>query len=308
MNKTVLALAVLAMSSTAVMAQSVTIYGKLDLGVGKLLGTKEKTMMDASGSRLGFRGVEDLGNGLSAVFGFEHRFDPDTGAAQGPFWKGYSNVGLKGSFGTVTMGRQYNPAFSIVQNNIDPFGGDTVGETRSNLMLETGKVRVNDSFLYRYSANGVDFGVSYGVEKGSDNAGDKSDRPFAIAGGYTAGPFWAGVSFENPGDEDDRLLTAGARYDFGFLALSGGVSDGRHSEDVKVRGYLIGVDVPLGGGNLLAAYGRSRAESTTVSSKFGIGYRYPLSKRTKLYADFGHDNKRYDEQKSGYDVGIIHTF
>lgn len=309
MKKQLLALAAASLCAGMAGAQSTaTVYGKLDLGLGKALGTKTKTMMDASGSRLGFRGAEDLGGGLSALFGIEHRFDPDTGEAQGPFWKGLSYVGLKGGFGQVTLGRQYNPAFSIVQNNIDPFGGDTVGESRSNLLLGTGKIRVNDSILYRYSGGGFDVGASYGVEKGSDNAGDKSDRAFAIAGGYKTGGLWMGLSFENPADNEDRLLTAGASYDFGVLTLSGGVSDGRHAADVKVRGYLAGVDVPLGGGNLLAAYSRARVDGETASSKFGVGYRYPLSKRTKLYADIGYDNKKFDEQKSGYDIGIIHTF
>lgn len=309
MNKQLLALAALSVAAGVASAQSsVTIYGKLDLGVGKALGTNTKTMMDASGSRLGFRGTEDLGGGLSTVFGFEHRFDPDTGATQAPFWKGYSMVGLKGGFGQVSLGRQYNPAFSIVQNNVDPFGGDTVGETRSNLLLGTGKVRVNDSVLYRYSGGGFDVGASYGVEEGSDAAGDLADRAYALAGSYKTGALWVGLSYENPGDSDDSLVTGGASYDFGVLTLSGGISDGRNAADAKVRGYLIGVDVPLGGGNLLAAYSRARVDGETTSSKFGIGYRYALSKRTKLYADFGHDNKKFTEHKSGYDVGIIHTF
>lgn len=308
MKKTLLAMAVLGACCTTASAQSVTLYGKLDLGIARLLGSDTTTMTDASGSRLGVRGTEDLGGGLTAIFGFEHRFDPDTGTSQDPFWKGYSLVGLKGSFGQVSMGRQYTTSFSIVQNNIDPFGGDTVGESRSNLILGTGKIRVNDSLLYRYTASGLDFGVSYGVEKGSDNAGDKSDRPLAVAGSYKAGPLWAGVSYENPGDADDHLVTAGASYDFGVANLSGGFSTGRNAADLKVRGMLIGVDVPLAGGNLLAAYSRAKVGDTTTSSKFGIGYRYALSKRTRLYTDFGRDSKRYTRNKSGIDVGIIHTF
>lgn len=308
MNKATLVAAACAACAGGAMAQSVTLYGRIDLNLGRQLGADQLSMTDPSGSRLGVRVSEYLGGGLSTVAALEHRFDPDTGESQSPFWKGQAFVGLKGGFGQVLLGRQYNVAFSIVQNQIDPFGGDTVGETRANLILGTGKIRVNDAVVYRLTGGGLDIGASLGVEKGSDAAGDKADRPLALAASYTAGPLWLGLGWENPGDGDDRLMTAGVRYDVGVAVLSAGFSQGRNAADARVRGLVLGADIPLGSGNLYAAYGRSRVGDATTSSKFGLGYRYPLSRRTRLYADIGRDGKRYDRHETGFDLGLIHAF
>jgi predicted porin len=55
-------------------------------------GTK---LFDMGGSRLGFKGDEDLGGGMKASFYLEHRLNPDTGtlSAADTFWKGGSWVG-----------------------------------------------------------------------------------------------------------------------------------------------------------------------------------------------------------------------
>jgi predicted porin len=83
------AVALLAAIGAGAQAQSnVTVYGKLDLGYGKPIGTDLDQMLDAAGSRLGFRGTEDLGGGLKALFGIEHRFNPDTGLPAAIFWHG----------------------------------------------------------------------------------------------------------------------------------------------------------------------------------------------------------------------------
>ncbi|MBK6786810.1 MAG: porin [Betaproteobacteria bacterium] len=93
MKKSLLALAALTAFAGAASAQSsVTIGGKLDLAAGKMIGSADKGLFDTPGSRLNFGGVEDLGGGLRAVFGIEHRFNPDDGTANSAsnFWQGYS--------------------------------------------------------------------------------------------------------------------------------------------------------------------------------------------------------------------------
>ena len=80
-----------------------------------------------SAGRIGFRGQEDLGGGLSAGCLMEHRFNPDTGDALTPFWQARSFVEVaSASAGTVYLGREYFPAF-WVGLRLDPWGFDTVG-------------------------------------------------------------------------------------------------------------------------------------------------------------------------------------
>jgi predicted porin len=91
--------------------------------------------------------------------------------------------------------------------------------------------------------------------------------------------------------------------------LRAGFSTGRNASDQKVRGWLVGATVKAGPGEVLAGYGTSR--NTTLdddlSKKWAVGYRYPLSKRTFLYADVARDSE-VATSKMGYDVGIQHNF
>lgn len=316
MKKSLLALAVLGVFAGAASAQSsVTIYGFVNLGVGKPLGTDDKQVLDGAGSRIGFRGVEDLGGGYAALFGMEHRFDPDTGTQNNAtrFWQGYSTVGLRGPFGTVNLGRQYTPTFSLIQNQIDPFGGDNVGQLRQyGLQIGPAKIRVADSVRYDFSANGFNFAASI-AESGPTNAGGvPEDKPYAVALNYAAGPLFVGAGYENPADADDNLWTVGARYNFGFATFSAGYSKGNTDADVSIKGWLVGGIVPIGAGDLKFGYAQNRANDLN-RKKASVGYHYNLSKRTKVFGEFariggnGLSATERDE-RSGYTLGMQHNF
>jgi predicted porin len=327
MKKSLLALAVLAFAGTASAQSSVTIYGKVDMALGKPIGTKDKQVRDGGGSRLGFRGQEDLGGGMFAIFGMEHRFSPDTGCdattacggatgvgVTSTFWNGYSWVGLRAGFGQLTLGRHYTAAFTDIQNQIDPFGGDTVAALRGTGMIpgSIGKIRVADSLRYDITAAGVKFAATLGEGTQPANLGVTTgslDRPWSVAANYSAGPLFVGVGYEDPNDPDDKLLSVGARYGFGPATLRVGFSDGRNTADNKVRGWLVGATIKAGPGDVLVGYAQSknRTLGTDLSKKWGVGYRYPLSKRTFLYADIARDSVPVSN-KGGYDLGIQHNF
>ena len=78
MKKSFFALAMLAAGGAAQAQSGVTVYGNIDLGVSKKTGGA-LTEGRRDNNRLGFRGVEDLGNGLKALFQLEIRYDPDIG-------------------------------------------------------------------------------------------------------------------------------------------------------------------------------------------------------------------------------------
>lgn len=117
-TKTRLTWMVAAVASQAALADSsVTMYGRVDLGLQQIHNGGSTIRVDSgtyTASRLGFRGVEDLGGGLSALFLLESGFNADTGNTQGGtrlFNRG-SYVGLSSKdAGTVTIGRQYVPIF-----------------------------------------------------------------------------------------------------------------------------------------------------------------------------------------------------
>ena len=140
MQKKLIALAVAAAASTGAFAQSsnVQIYGVVDYGytirhdrnqAAKDAGISKTNSAfnsgQAAGSRIGFKGVEDLGNGLKAVFVLERGFAVDTGADAAGFNR-QAYVGLSGSYGTVVGGKVYTPYYTLV-SGLDPFADGTVG-------------------------------------------------------------------------------------------------------------------------------------------------------------------------------------
>src|SRR5438132_1837116 len=158
----------------------VTVFGFLEAQVGRETQASRATKLyDMGGSRLGFKGDEDLGGGLKASFYLEHRLDPTTGtdASCGPagctFWKGGSWVGLSSATaGSVKLGRWWSQAFLKSQYAADPFGMGTLGEGtygtvgcgpafRGGCL---GAFWVNNSVTYENSFGGVSFGAQSSVE------------------------------------------------------------------------------------------------------------------------------------------------
>src|SRR5688572_4118329 len=86
---------------------SVTVYGVADAAIAKEdtgAANGSRTVVNSgnqSSSRLGFRGVEDLGNGLKATFNLEAGYAIDTGAGDSALFGRRSVVGLEGAFGAV---------------------------------------------------------------------------------------------------------------------------------------------------------------------------------------------------------------
>ena len=134
MKKSLIALAVLAASGAAMAQSSVTLYGVLDTGLTYSKGEESVYGMTHVGgnvnSRLGFRGVEDLGNGLKATFNLESGFSADDGTnymgQDGLAFTRTSTVGLAGNFGEVRLGRMLTSSYLAV-SRYDAFGDTGIG-------------------------------------------------------------------------------------------------------------------------------------------------------------------------------------
>ena len=302
----------LALASTLALgsahAQSnVTVYGKIDIGVQKAIGSDVKAVATSGDSRLGFRGTEDLGGGLRAFFQLEHRFFPDTGTQDGAqFWKGISHVGLSGSWGRVGLGRQYTAAFSLAQNQIDPFGGDSVAQLRDVVMRVGGitKVRIDGSLRYDLSMGGLSLAAS--LAQSAKNGGP--DAPISLGARYSAGNWFVVAGYEDPAAVSDKQWNLGAGYRMGKTLLTAGLARGTTSTGAKAEGWMVGLDMPVGAvGSFKAAYGEQDRAGRSFARKLGLGYYHNLSKRTTLYTNLGHDSKS-PTARTGFDAGVIHNF
>ena len=309
--------AMFALSACAAWAQSsVTIYGLVDQAVGKNIGSSAKGVFDSTGSRLGFKGDEDLGGGMHASFLIEHRFSPDTGQSGAPYWKGGSWVALGGGWGKVTLGRQWSQAFLKSQYASDPFGMSTVAGVNFGTVGCggsggcVGAFWVDNAITYENSVGGFSFGVQ--TAERPDFAGAK--RPFNFGVSYGDGPLYVGFGHERHESVFSTLGAGGdakwnhatVNYDFGVAKLVTGFGSGSDNTGAKRLNAVVGVVVPVGSGKLIGQVNRHEQAGATVVSQVAVGYQYALSKRTTLFTTLTRDSK--SASKAGYDLGILHTF
>jgi predicted porin len=322
MKKSLLALAALTAFAGAASAQSsVTLYGRVDLSIAKNIGSDTKGIQNGSGSRLGFRGVEDLGGGMSALFNIETRFDADTGGAQSVpvcdactgnrFWGARSFVGLQGGFGQVVFGREYTTAFLGSQLAADPWGWDTIANNAAITGLGgIANVRNDSSVTYKISGGGFSFGAQ--VAEATDTLNQFATKPFNFVVGYSGGPLKANVAYEKTGEESGagdtvKMVSVGASYNLGMFTPGFYYAKGTAISGADHKGWLLTATAPLGAGEFRAAYGDLKADGTSVRKQISLGYHYSMSKRTTLYVDFARDSER-DDNAAGYDVGLKHNF
>jgi len=205
MKKSIISLAVLAAVSNVAMAQSsVTIYGQIDAGFvsehgGKNGAVNKVTSGVGGNSRIGFKGVEDLGNGLSTVFVLESGFNEDTGTqdTSGSLFNRQAYVGLASQqAGTVTLGRQYTPLYTTIVTVADPFGGNYAGTAKNLLPTAGSNTRTSNTVMYTSpSAYGFTGEAAYaaGEQAGDNTAG----RQWGAAGTYKNGPLVAKLAYNS---------------------------------------------------------------------------------------------------------------
>jgi len=318
MKKTLIALAAVAATSAAFAQSSVTIYGKVDVGVARSIGSTVTELKQAAGSRLGFRGAEDLGGGLKANFHIEHRFNPDTGVdstfnpggtnattgvvtpASSVMWQGRSFVGLQGGFGKLDLGRDYAAAFWTALAG-DVYGYDGVASNASIASAGTQTARFGN--LISYTTPNM-AGLTAQLSLSLKEAGAKNGTSFRLA--YANGPIAASLATEK-GLAGQKYTGVGASYNFGAATVNALISKGETAAGVESDGVLFGVVVPLGAVSLKASYGTLEVGGTKTVQQLGLGMRYALSKRTDVYTSLANNSKR-TTNKSGVELGIQHNF
>lgn len=306
-HKVLLALGLATAAMTAQAQSSVTIYGFVDQAIGKNIGVDKKEVLDSAGSRLGFKGAEDLGGGLKANFELEMRFSPDTGQGSVPLFKGRSYVGLSGGFGSVKLGRWWTQSYLYGQFQADPFGNETIAANYGAVGCGKGCVGSfwnNNSVTYNVDFGGLSFGAQWAAKE-TTAPGIKDPYNFGVS--YSAGGLWLGVGYENPGNVNDQWTQATASYDFGSAKVSAGFGSGRNTLDQKVENAIVGGSIAVGSGRVIASYEQHKVASTTVVQRAALGYQHILSKRTKLFTTVANDSKAATS-KTGYDLGILHSF
>jgi predicted porin len=306
MKKSLIALAVMAVSGVAMAQSSVTVYGVVDAVIHKDKGVSTTmTSGGVSSSRLGFKGTEDLGGGLKANFKLEQGFSSvsgDESLANKAFGR-EASVGLSGSFGAFRIGRMAT-AFDDYAGATNPVFDSVLAPTNVFVGYSTG--RVNQGLYYETpSFGGFSGAVSYNLEQvpGSQNV-------LALAANYAAGPLALGLAYQDEGDAADETHTRlNAAYDFGAFKLMGGYELVKDS-GVDTKQYTIGADMPLASNLVLSAgVASSKTDGAKRLTGYSAGAAYLLSKRTTVYGGFYADNGDAGTSlKRRVGAGVKHTF
>ncbi|TAK86754.1 MAG: porin [Aquabacterium sp.] len=311
--------ALLCVAAAAAHAQSnVKLSGRVDLNVGKDIGSGSTRMGTGAMSHLSFSGNEDLGEGRQAYFVLTTRINADTGTTNNPgsilnnppgtFWSQDSYVGLRGTWGSLTLGRRMTAAL-LPQIMVDPWQWDNTTTIFNATTGLIGNLWYNNSVTYDY-ADGA-FSLTAQVAEKDANpgwAGVARKAPYSFALNYVPGPWQVRLGFERPADGRSRLLSLFGGYDFGAFTLNAMLGDGRDYLENKVRTWAVSSIVQAAGGHQVRlAFGQYARDGDVLSQKLSGGYYHYLSKRTAVYVNATHDNKAATE-KGGYELGLQHVF
>jgi predicted porin len=225
MKKSALALAVAGALALPFAAQADTIlYGSARVSIDYLQVEGESSGWDVTNndSRLGVLGNEDLGGGLSAIYQYEFGVDVTEG---GNFENDRPKfVGLRGNFGTVTVGTQDTPYYNVsgivdIFNSAKTFGSDAWlggGFEDDQVGRGLGLIRLDNSIYYATPEFSGFSGEAMLIMDGRfNNAEGFSDGVdiWNIALKYEQGPFFAGVSYIALNGNDNVDLGAGSNID-----------------------------------------------------------------------------------------------
>ena len=332
--KKLIALAVAALPMAAM--ADVTLYGNIEASIenGKSLAysggaKKSTTRIDDTGSLIGFKGSENLGNGLKAIWQVEQGLNidgttgADSGNGYGNTWatrKGYNNtwatrdsfVGLTGNFGTVRLGK----LSTYLNSDMEKFDAWIYGAGVNGATWTTANTldgRLNNAIRYDSpNLNGFKFTAAYGFDEARTTInGNRSNKAvWNLGAGYeNAGYFVdAGyVAFQDTdatGSKDSNYwrLEGGYNANNLLVALAYGQSklyDGVTVDAKKTKEAALTVGYTMGALTPKFTYAHvwdtktNGVKADDGINQYVIGVDYALSKRTTAYTSFGyakHDN------------------
>lgn len=315
--------------STPVCAQSnATTYGEIRLSMNQVKSGAASTTseMADNASRLGFRGVEDMGGGLQALFGYELGINAESGA-QGAVARN-SYLALRSGWGTVAAGRldSANPTGSPLYSQftkLTSFAPNDAGATATSASMFNARNRTSSSLGYaspnfggasfrvrtyqrgpdtaKADAKSIDLGLNYEAGALSAGLGWASDtRRGGLKNNEFDDKWQAGLNYKlKPfdvylvGGVDRYKNTATTRRDVSYALVGGAYRDGPHK--VVLNLMRRDVQTSLGG----------------VRDRQQLSYQYYLSMRTELqfFYDYdGIDSSKSNVQVQALGMGIRHRF
>lgn len=325
MKRTLMVAAIAALATGSAFAQSsVTIYGRANVSIEQQDADGAKTTkLQNNASRIGFKGTEDLGGGLSAGFVLEHGFNIDTGTPNGAFWGRQSEVNLSSkAFGTLRLGNFTSEAYYATADYISMHNHDT-GTSSDALYAYVS--RNTNKVAYRLPEFVKGLQLEGAVSLGEGNG---RIRTYDFAANYQLGALALGAGYEKAGEANQFAIRA--LYEVGPFVFGAYVQ--RDENGYAAKDATTGEVVPataLGNRTTFRLSGMYALGASEFHLNFGaagdyskldgsdanqvtVAYNYNLSKRTKVYAFYTQvsdsANKVYGGDFNSFAVGLRHNF
>jgi predicted porin len=320
----------LALASAACVAQSVTVYGRLAVSANQIEtgGTTKLYELRDNASRLGFRGVEDLGGGMQALFGLEMGISADTGSLTNPPFRN-SYVALRDGWGTMALGRldSANPTGSPLYSQITAlthFAPNDAGATATSTSMQNARNRTSNSIGYM-SPTWSGFNVRARYYLRGTGADEDAARSLDLGLNYQVGKLKAAMGFAKDtrdgglaNNEFDDKWQAGLNYEVlpGWeVYVLGGVDRYKNTATTRrdVQYAELGTAYTHGPHKLVLNFFEREVQSSLTGDRprQQLSYQYFISKRTDLQAFI--DNDEVDSSRSNVRVraigaGVRHNF
>lgn len=300
--KKILALAIASTFAAPAFAATanVDVYGKLHMSFSQFddqpAGVKDQ-QFSSNASRIGFKGAEDLGGGLAAIWQLEQTIDLDESG--GGFLTRNSFIGLKSNtMGTLIFGRNDTPLKSIGRK-IDLFG-DTLADSR-NLLGGGSDTRPSNTAQYTSpSFGGLSFAAAYSTDPtGSGTAGDATgSSAYNLSAAYNNGPLFLGLGYGDGDGHEARgygkHMRGAAGFTMGNLKFVGQYDKRDDDNTVNATAqagdfdaWMLGAAFTMGNIVLKANYMEGEYDDAATgydNEQWTVGADYNLSKRTSVYA------------------------
>jgi predicted porin len=301
-----------AIAAPAFAQSSVTLWGRINTTAeSQKVGTGSRiSVLQNNSSRLGFKGVEDLGGGLKVSFMLEHGLNSDSGVATGgtTFWNREASVQLKGDFGAVRLGKWTSGAYFATADYISMHNHDT--GTSSDALYAFGNFPSTNKIGY-FTPSVGGFSAEFSAHAGENAPGDK--RAFDISGNYDQGPLHLGAGYVKQGTFNQWAVRG--LYELGAFTVGAYVNretvDGAPGNDSRMIGRVAAM-YTIGASEFHVNVGGSKAGATLQGAgakQWTLAYNYNLSKRTKVYGFYTEQDSTINSRDfSSLAAGIRHNF
>ena len=260
---------IIAGAVAAIMAGSAvadtTVYGRARMGVAVADGSDNVGVVNKS-SRFGFKGSEDLGNGMAAIYHFELGYTADEQG--GGVGNRIGLVGLKGDFGTVAIGSAWTPIYNLVSGKLDPLNA---------YYSKTAFGRSGDVVAYINKFGSVNFQAAIVADEADTD--DLMDQ-YNIAASFPAGPVSVGVGYHSVTGGDSGTALSGVYKGDGF-SVGAGYEDASKIGGDKLT-TVMGTFNFSSADKIVVTYQKLDAADKTGTN---IGYEHNFSKRTQGFIE-----------------------